>query len=229
MVTNINDRLLFKNKSVETDVTILLGAKSVSGDIARAFLKTYKHGQKIILAGGNKCFEPWVKWLMSGREATLHTGDFWTRDKEADYMRSILIDSGIAPEDIIFAENHSTNTGQNFQKIRDFILSNDFNSASIWTVAYHQRRAIETCAKEIPELNTLPVPVYPFGLSRETWLEEWPKIYFITGKLGITGIVKDEFNKLDPQNPDNYYNRGFCVPVELPKKTTSRLARSQRL
>jgi uncharacterized SAM-binding protein YcdF (DUF218 family) len=229
MVASLNDRLLFENKSAETDASILLGAKSVSGDIARAFLKTYKPGQKIILTGGNKCFEPWVKWLMNGHEATLHTDDFWTRDKEADYMRSILIDGGVDKEDIIFTENHSTNTGQNFQSIRAFILSNDFNSVSIWTVAYHQRRAIETCAKELPELNALPVPVYPFGLSRETWLEEWPKIYFIKEKLGITGVVKCEFNKLDPQNPDNYYNRGVCVPVELPKKPTSRLAQSQRL
>jgi len=40
----VNDRLLFETKPQKTDVAIVLGAKSVSGEIARATMKASPQG-----------------------------------------------------------------------------------------------------------------------------------------------------------------------------------------
>jgi len=180
----------------------------------------------VILCGGNSVFEPWIHGALIvrafykdvtfplRRELPLntyrtirdtHTADFWTRDtKEADYMADILRDSDA---EIVFVENKSKHTGANFENIRDFVIAEGFNTASIVTTAYHQLRAQETCKRWIPELKTTPVPVYPYGLSRNTWLREWPKT------LIIKGVVSGEYEKLNPDNPNNYYRQGHCVPL----------------
>lgn len=56
----VNDQLLFEAETRQTDVGILLGAKSVSGEIARHAIKGIAKGQfkKVILCGGNSVFEP---------------------------------------------------------------------------------------------------------------------------------------------------------------------------
>ena len=206
-IDKVNDRLLFETEPRQTDVAILLGAKSVSGEIARHAMKGIAagHFKKVILCGGNSVFEPWIHGaLMLKGVKDAQAKDFWSRSKEADYMAQILSDTDA---EIIFSENQSTNAGECFQNISDFVLSEGFNSASIITVAYYQLRAQETCKRWIPELETTPVPVYPYGLSRETWLKEWSKTPI------IRGVVRGEYEKLNPENPNNYYKQGHCVPL----------------
>jgi uncharacterized SAM-binding protein YcdF (DUF218 family) len=202
----VNDRLLFTTSPKHTDAAILLGARSVSGEIAKHAMKGIASGHfnKVILCGGNRVFEPWIHGVLFLKGLTnISASDFWSREREADYMARILEDK---KAEIIFLENTSKHTGETFQNIRDYILASDIKSAAIYTTAYHQLRAQETCRRWIPELDTTTVPVYPFGLSRETWLKEWHKTPI------IRGIIRDEYEKLNPNNPNNYYNLGYCTP-----------------
>lgn len=206
-IDKVNDRLLFETKPQQTDVAIILGAKSVSGEIARATMRGIAagHFKKVIVCGGNSVFEPWIHIALKLKNVKdLTPKDFWSSRKEAEYMTTLLINSGVTS---LFAENASTNTGEGFENIRNHVVSKGFNTASIVTVAYHQRRALETCKKWLPELVTSPVPVYPYGLSRETWLKEWSKTPI------INDVVRDEYEKINPDNPNNYYKKGHCVPL----------------
>ena len=204
----VNQRLLFPTApKKKASVAILLGAKGVSGDIAREAALDYlsticgltNYFNKIIISGGRHVFQPHVLpaiWSTRGTQANIT--DFFSLRKEADYMRKVLIDGGVDPQDIICVDNTSTNTGENFANIRNFIRAENIASANVYSVANMSRRAVETCAWQIPELQSNPVGIYPYGLSREKWLERWPN-------TGIQSIVIDEYEKINPRNPNNFY------------------------
>ncbi len=214
-INKVNNRLLFEPQHPEqSDVAILLGAEGVSGDIARKAAKDCLSGKfnKIVLSGGMRIFQPHVYAFIKTScrkypELSLQISDFSSLKKEADYMREILIKEHVPQSAIVFEDNQSTNTGQNFKNIKDAVSY--FKTAVIYTTAYHQRRAVETCAQVVPHLQTTPVPVYPYGLSRQTWLDQWAKT------IGIRNIVADEYQKLNRNNPNSFYNQGFCVPVNI--------------
>ena len=210
-IQGINDRLLFDFPSVQTDVAILLGARSVSGTIAREAAARYheKQFQHIILSGGARVFQPLVRAALAlntkelgAVEAPLE--DFISFEKEADYMKHILLESGVPACAIMHVDNRGTNTGANLANIRDYTLSQGFHSASLISVAYGQRRDVETCKAQIPGIVAFPVPVYPFGITKENW-----------NKTLVKSFVMGEFNKLNPENDKNYYNAGFCAPVDM--------------
>jgi len=211
-INAVNQRLLFEPEECETDIAIVLGARSVSGELARAAMKGLAAGQfkKVILCGGHRVFEPWVYAALKIKGIDNVTArDFFSWNREADYMRTVMAEEG---DQVIFSENLSKHTGQNFENIRDFVTSQKFKSASIVTVAYHQRRAVETCKRWIPDLDAVPVPVYPYGLSRDQWLEKWAHTPI------IKNVVAGEFQKLSLQNSKNYYAQGHCTPVEIRMK-----------
>ena len=213
----INKRLLFETAPIKADIAILLGAKSVSGDIAREATEHQlvtatglgDYFNNIVLCGGNRVFQPHVYVAIQRTKGSdKYFSDFFSPRKEADYMRRVLIGEGIPDSNIIFSENRSQHTGDNFANIRAFVRDNGITTANVYTVAYGARRAVETAAVQIPELKCNPVAVYPYGLSREDWLERWPE-------TGIRNVVIGEYEKLNPENTGNYYRQGHCKPVVI--------------
>lgn len=207
-INDINEYLLFDFPTVKTDVGIILGTRGVSGTLARRASRLYAQGvfNRIIICGGMKVFQPGLLFALSasGIKGNAPTMDFLSMMAEADYIHKILRGHNIPQSAIMHIDRKSTNTAENFRFAASAINDNAVQTATIITASYHQRRAIETCAIEIPSLTAFPHGVYPFGITKRNW-----------SKTIAKGIVVAEFNKMNMHNPDNYYNKGFCRPVDM--------------
>lgn len=143
-VKEINEHLLFDYAVDKTDVGLLLGARCVSGDLARHAAKLMDEGMfdKVIVSGGLPVFQPHVAFAlavtgqMSLTEILRRKSDFVSRKMEAEYMRDVLLqECGVSEDRILMVENKSRNTGDNIQNTQ--ALLRKFNSIGIVTAAYH--------------------------------------------------------------------------------------------
>lgn len=204
----INEHLLFDFPASQSDVGIILGTRSVSGTLARTASRLYHCGvfDHLIVCGGMKVFQPSLLFALaaSGLKGNTPSLDFLSMQTEADYICKILKENNVPQSAILHIDRQSKNTAENFRYIASVINDNAIQTATVITVPYHQRRAIETCKVEIPLLQAFPYGVYPFGITKENWSKTLAK-----------GIVVGEFNKLNAQNPDSYYHKGFCQPVDI--------------
>jgi uncharacterized SAM-binding protein YcdF (DUF218 family) len=202
---------------------ILLGNGCVSGDIARAAAQAYKQGRikKIIITGGVQSKNPPLYVILSDHNFNIVKEDFLNNDLEADYMQSVLLANGVNLHDIVYVERRSQNTGDNFEMVEPAIRALNTKSAILFGVAYGAPRAYQTAIRVMPDIHFQSERVFPYGLSMQEWKIKWPNINF------IKKILINERHKLDPHNPNNYYKQGFCVPVELPRKSTAKLAPSR--
>ena len=212
-LTTINDRLLFASPEKQTDVAVVFGAKSTSGEVARHTADLYHAGafSKIILTGGCSVFQPLVlgalslqfSGLKSPRLDFTNLSDFLSGEKEADYMETVLLEKGVPQSAIAFKEAVSKNTGQNVTNIMSQLRTE--SSAAIITTAYSQRRAIGTIRfhPEYDELNLVPYPVYPFGFTRENWHQ-----------TPIKGLVELEAERINPESTKTYVGR-FCIDPDI--------------
>ena len=217
-----NNRLLFETPPQKTDVAIVLGNTRFSRDLARVSARYYFDGffDYIILCGGvTVTSSELVK--RKARNAfqraighnvppfTIPWTDIFTAPKmESRHMADVLLSIGMPKRAIVHIDDRSTNTGENFAFIADHVQAAGYESATIIAGAYHQLRGMETCARWIPDLRTQSIPVYPYSLRREEFIALWPQDDL------FRGIVLSEYEKLNPENPDNYYRQGFCIPRE---------------
>jgi uncharacterized SAM-binding protein YcdF (DUF218 family) len=216
----VNDRLLFETPPQKTDAAIVLGNRMHAGDLARVTARHYFQGyfDNIILCGGVSLYSPYLLKLKAKNAFQRAVGQdvppmtipwkdiFVIGKKEVCHMRDVLLDLGVPKSAIVYIDDLSTNTGENFAFIADHVEQAGYKSATIVAAAYHQLRGMETCARWMPNLETHPLAVYPFSLTRKECLETWPKDPL------FRAVVLSEYKKLDPENPNNYYNQGFCVP-----------------
>lgn len=209
----ITDRLLFDFPTTRTEIGIIMGSRGVTGTNARVTAKLYKDGhfKQILLTGGLHVYQPdiWAILKISSLFQPLEiiNDDFLTRNcRESDYAYKILVEQGVLEADILYegSDHKGTNTSENFQNIAVAIARYGFKTATVITPAYHQLRAIETCSHIMPELTAFPHAVYPFGITRDNW-----------NKTLVAGVVKGEFAKLNSDNPNNYYTKGVCKPVNI--------------
>lgn len=223
-IDRINKRLLFSIPPQKSDVAILLGNTMCSGEIAKHAARLYHHGyfNKIIVCGGvrlktktsahrklNNIFQRSAKH--AGIKLSIPLKEIFSQQKEANYMIQVLLRSGVPQKNILHRDTKSQNTGQNFEFIQDTIYSNRISSATIVSAIFHQRRALETCKKWLPELHAITSPAYPYGISPNDWKKNWSKIEF--ARIAMFG---EDFRLNKDRNPrENYYTQGFCVPVDV--------------
>jgi hypothetical protein len=209
----IKERLLFSSPKKKTDAAILFGAKSISGEIAREAAKLFHKGafKKIVLTGGQHVRELSVLIALSPNFTGLaqqqldftELSDFISKKTEADYMEDILLEKGVPASAIVFKDNKSTNTGQNVANISARLT--EFNSLSIITTAYFQRRAIGTIRKD-SSLNDKALvfhPVYPFGFTNDNW-----------DKTLIKRLVVLESQRMDKSSPETYVDL-HCIDPNI--------------
>jgi uncharacterized SAM-binding protein YcdF (DUF218 family) len=207
-VADVNDNLLFEMPEQATECALLLGAKSASGSIARAAARLYHKGlfNKLVISGGQLVFQPLA--YIAAEECNMETvSDTLYLTKEAKYMQSVLMQNGVPCEMIVGRDTKSKNTGENFRNVRSLLEA--FNSITMVTVAYHQRRALGTALKvmgdQCPALTAKAV--YPFGLTDQNWSSSL-----------LSKFVWQEAVKVDPENTDpatSYIAKGFCVDVDV--------------
>lgn len=186
------------------------GAKSASGSIAREAARLYHKGlfNKIVISGGQFVFQPLA--YIAAEKCDMETiSDTLSISREAKYMESVLMQQGVPSEKIIGRDAKSKNTGENFRNVRSLLEA--FNSVTIVTVAYHQRRALGTAMKvmgdQCPAVTAKAV--YPFGLTDQNWSSSL-----------LSKFVREEAIKVDPENTDpatSYIAKGFCVDIDINK------------
>jgi len=211
-VKSLTDFFFYPSTPASGYVGILLGNGCVSGDIARNAAESYKQGRikKIIVTGGVQSKNPPLYHILMSEGFNVFEKDFLNSKLEADYMQSVLLDNGVNLSDIIYVERQSKNTGDNFEFIEPAIRAFNIKNAVLFGVAYGAPRAYQTAKRVMPDLNFQSERVFPYGLLRQEWIEKWPDIEF------VRKILINERSKLDVNNPNNYYNQGFCISVALP-------------
>ncbi len=214
-VEHINDYLLFEMPRVKCEVGLLLGGRSVSGEIARKGAELYydEAFKSIIVSGGLKVSEPWAfaAYVATGKWSVLKKSvreDFLSAAREADYMRSILDAAKVPQSAFVYTDNTSRNTGENIANCKPDL--NDFNSVAVVSFAPGQRRAMGVLRKHFsPDRMVITsYPVYPRTITKENW-------HGFPNRLFLNGIMRGERAKIDRSMKGNHLNQGFCVEINV--------------
>ncbi len=134
---------------------------------------TTKTDAIVVLTGGDLRLETGFKLLEQnlapqllisgvGREATL---------------REILQAAGInkPAEDIlqrIHLDRISTSTMQNAEEVSKWAIQHRIKHIRLVTAGYHMRRSLLEISARMPELKTIPHPVFPYTITLDTLTEE---------------------------------------------------------
>jgi uncharacterized SAM-binding protein YcdF (DUF218 family) len=220
-IDNVNARLfdLFtQNELKKTDIALVMGGRSTSGNAARKAAELYHQGaiSKIMVAGGKKIFEPAVLigLMFDFKKAVLdiqNLKDIISFKSEADYMRKVLLAAGIPENDIIIGDNKETHADKIINAIKGKLQS-DFNSATIVTYAPYIRRVIGTLRFQGVEMPLETSPVNAFGLTPQNWHTS-----------SLANIIARESRNMDPFNKSGYVGK-FCTEVDITQEEGKRAA-----
>lgn len=215
----INDFMLYPSGNADAHTILVLGCKSMSGYAAKEALGLYRPGKRVIISGGNRCFDPLPLSLIK-RMKDDGVNPPHPFIKEADFIENYLLENGVRSQDIVFVDRKAKNTGHNITNCA--IELRKHRSLVIVAAAYGHRRALGTFRRYLPDqdIRVTTRPVYPFGLTNENW----PHM------KTIRNIVLGEFEKIDPENKNpktSYLGHGldYCVTVN-PSYEESRLAQT---
>jgi hypothetical protein len=134
--------------------------------------------------------------------------DFFQAASEADCMLHVLANLKVPQDAIALIDNKARNTGENVSNVASLVAQ--FRTATVITLAPHQRRALATLRTAVdPSVTALTaVPVYPAGVNRDNW-HRIP---------GFERYFNGEAAKTDPANDNphtNYILRGFCWQIDV--------------
>ena len=107
--------------------------------------------------------------------------DGYTKAIEADFMRQAFLDKleeldiPSPPKDKIILERTSTNTGLNLGYAKKDLEQHNIQTVTAFSLAYLQRRSVETALIRTPDLIVFPYAVYPYGYSRDNWAKGFPR------------------------------------------------------
>ena len=215
VIEKVNKRLLepFDGQPVKkTDVGILFGCRSASGTVAREAAFLYESGAfpKIMVAGGMKARQVEV-WLALNEEQRKAASlcDFFNLSREANYMRSVLIDEGVPADDIIIGDD----TQKHGHKIAEALkakLDGKFRSATVMAYLPYSRRNLGSLRFQGVDIPIDVQGVKPFNLTPENWHES-----------KVAPYVVQEANNMDPDNPDGYVGK-YTTEVDLDEEARQR-------
>jgi hypothetical protein len=203
---DINRTLFFTPPTQASDIAIILGGGSITGEVARAAsadigeTDCYKMG--VIVTGGAFIRQPHVYHGLRLLGAQIDKFDCTSGLKETNHAITCM--SKRAAGKVILRELSSTNTGENFANIAQGISNIEAQTATVYCPAPTQRRVIDTARLHIPHVTVTTKPVYPW-FPQSFWEDKWHK------NPVSAHYVLSEYNKIDLEKSRNYYNRGFCA------------------
>lgn len=207
-VIEITNKRLFKpfeqpGEPKKTDVGIVFGGRSTSGETARAAADLYHRGhfEKVIVAGNARIFEPGVALAMirdrNPAIKNLQTlKDIFSFAGEADYMRATLLKNGVPEENIIMG-SRSKKANLIVTDIRN--LKPSFETATVIAYAPYVARTIGTFRFQGDERPLIAHPVNVLGLNPQNW-----------HKSSLSSYVINEARNANLAHPEGYVGE-FCV------------------
>lgn len=202
----------------KADVGIVLGARGLTEIVADTAADAF-HGvsendkpfDKIITTGGNTTKQMGVYYAAKFCRMKPEKSHFEHDIIEADAINNRLLNRGISQSHIVYTDREAENTGDNFENTASFIKGEGYKSVAIICLGYQQTRAYQTAKRHMPDVKFTTIGVYPWR-SREKWMNGWH--YNLIGGA----VVLSEYSKIDPNNPKNYYNRGFAINTPIPNR-----------
>lgn len=216
---DISDRILFQMPFQRTDLGVVLGARSISGEVARYAAELYhcEAFPKIAVSGGlpNRATLRYEQLALLAAHAVrgdLKTAwreaanpDYGAKGLEADYIYDVLVKSGVPAADIVLVDRQATNTGQNIQNLSHIIAAQE--SVTFVTFAPQQRRTLGT-ARFNPALDHVKMtvePIYPEGTGPAP--KDWDRPF-------LRRFVHAELRKMRPANEGGYVGK-FCTDPDI--------------
>lgn len=117
-------------------------------------------------------------------------------------MRRILVQNGVAEEDIVVGDNTSTVASDIVNNIRSLV--EEFSSVTVMAYAPYLRRTVGTMRFQGIDTVIAPQPVNVFGLTLETWHEV----------AGLDKMVLKESDNMNPDNSNGYVGQ-YCTAVDV--------------
>ena len=205
------------------DVGVVLGNGIMTLPVLIKGLEMLKTGQvrHLILTGGA------VVSSFSETPVHAHVLDYLglpqpkAGEKESDYMLRYISGQSVQKTEYT-VEDEAQNTAQNFANINGLIAYSSAESIALLSVL--PTRALMTMRKQeemdsIAAKTAFTVNVFPLTFIT-------PQNWYL--RADSRQFVLEEYWKIDHQNPSNYFNRGFCVPINL-QQEISRASKLNRL
>lgn len=230
LVAEVNQRLFAPfadayDDPKKTEIAIVFGGRSTSGATARKAGELYHDGHfdHIVVAGGARICDPLVAAALirdrfefgTLKDAFIKADaagyldrilperqDILTRAAEADYMRHILLKSGVPENRITIGsrERHANTI------VRD-VIKQDFASAAVIGYAPYIARLIGTFRHQGEERPLVAKPVNEvFGLNPGNWQDS-----------SLARVIVAEARNTDPDNPNGYIGK-YCVVPDWEKE-----------
>ncbi|WP_297630464.1 YdcF family protein [uncultured Clostridium sp.] len=191
VIDDITNFIFVEDKPVEADIIFIPGASKyeISEKASELYIKGF--AKKIMPAG--KYSSKNNRFISENTKGTRYEGIYET---DCEFCKKVLIDNGVAKEDII-EEDESTNTKENaFFSQR--ILEKEkikVKKAIICCQAFHARRVLMTYSWAFPEVKFYIVPVNTQGISKGNWFENEYGISRVLGEVKKCGTYFDEYLK----------------------------------
>lgn len=180
---------LMGHKLAKADCILVLGSHDLRVAEHAADLYLQGHADRLIFSGG------------LGRL----TEGMWQRP-EADVFAEVAIQKGV-PEDRIWKENRSTNTGENLRLTQKLMEEKgvDFRKFIVVQKPYMERRAYATFKKHFPDKDCLisspPLDYQDYCIPGDPEISHERVIHLIVGDLQRLWI---------------YAEKGFQIPQQVP-------------
>ncbi len=216
-IERINEAMLFEMPVYPTQAVVLFGSDIMSYYVAQKaaalIAQKWSFIPDIYICGGNGATEHFSLKSLVPDGKHPHEGE-----KEAEYMRRLLVEAGI-PEERIKIDLHSTNTQQNIEHALD-LGADKAQSVTLFCPPYLQRRAMMTCRRIAKNGSQAlgAVACYPYeaGLTKDNW----HNVHYIAFKMheeawkaGVLDHTPSEM--FEDGDMRNYLERGFIVPVNF--------------
>lgn len=215
-IARINSEMLYEMPVYPTQAVILFGSDVMSYYVAQETVnrirRQWRFIPEIYICGGQAATENFSLRSLVPEGKHPHEGE-----KEAEYMKRLLIEAGL-PEGMIRTDTHSTNTQENIEHALA-LGADKARSISLFCPPYLQKRALMTWRKLAPNAaqGVGTVACYPEGSGLTK--DNWPSVPYIAFKMheeawkaGVLDHVPKDFEDGDPRN---YLERGFIVPVNI--------------
>lgn len=185
-------RFIFVQDNLEqADIIFIPGASKY--EISEKASELYKRGlaKKVLPAG--KFSSKNNRFISENTKGTKYEGVYET---DCEFCKKVLIDNGVAIEDII-EEKESTNTKENAFFSKEILQKEKIKikKAIICCQAFHARRVLMTYSWAFPEVKFYIAPINTQGISKENWFENEYGISRVLGEVKKCGVYFDEYLK----------------------------------
>jgi uncharacterized SAM-binding protein YcdF (DUF218 family) len=172
---------------------------------AECILTLGSHDLRVAGHAADLYLEGWADYLIFSGGLGRLTEGMWERP-EADVFAEVAIEKGV-PEERIFLENKSTNTGENLRFTEQLMKREglDFQKFIVVQKPYMERRAFATFKNHFPDKDCLisspPLDYTSYCIASDPEINHERVIHLIVGDL---------------QRIKVYAEKGFQIPQEVP-------------